>query len=395
MDRVAAGSALVLILGGCSGMTLPTPRGHYREPLAAPPEAALQVAEARAAEDRIAELQRRIDRLERRLAAVSKPGVAELGAAELAATAGGGAHPGPGPGAELAQAVEAPAADAGAVSDEELGRALSRTLVEQGGLVLPPFAAEITPELSYAYRGTSGLQIFEMAGVPGIGFIDTRQDTLTASVTGRLGLPYSSQVEVSVPFAYDRVRVDRQGFSQTRSDRGIGDLQVSLSKQLLRERRVVPDLLGSVTWRLPTGSAALGASEPSLGAGYHALRAGLTAVKSQDPLVYFGTLAYTWNLSDTVAGVDIDPGDMVNVRLGTVLAVSPQTSLRAVLDTEFRRETEIAGMRAPGSDDVAASLELGVAAVLTDRMLLDVTAGFGVTEAAPDFRFGIALPYRF
>jgi len=281
------------------------------------------------------------------------------------------------------------------VSDEELGLALSRTLVDQGGLVLPAFALEIVPEVNYTYSSTSGLELFEVPGGSTIGFADVRQDRVEAILTGRLGLPLSSQIEVTLPYVYERVRGNLFGIEDVNDGAEPGDVQISLSKQLTRERGALPDLLASVTWSLPTGDAALGRTEPSFGDGFHTLQGTLTAAKSQDPLVYFGSVGYRRAFSDTISGLDVDPGDSVSVRLGTILAVSPQTSLRTLFDGVFRSETRVGGSAIPGSDDLAAALEIGVATVLTERMLLDVAAGFGVTDSAPDFRFAIALPYRF
>ncbi len=48
-----------------------------------------------------------------------------------------------------------------------------------------------------------------------------------------------------------------------------------------------------------------------------------------------------------------------------------------------------------GSDQLAASLSLGVATVLQQNMLLDVGVSVGLTEDAPDFGVAVSLPIRF
>lgn len=387
-SRIVA-SALALALASCTSPPQP-------EPLAGPPPSST-----------VENLEKRIAQLEQQLAAqAAEPG----GAASVvagqppvgvpAAAAGGPATP------SLPATPSTPGqADAGgtaddedgdmAVSDDELALALSRTLVDQGALVLPPLAAEVVPEVAYSHRSRSGLQLFDGADGPVVGLSDTRRDNIIASVSGRLGLPYASQVEVQVPYRYERTRADQLGAETADYEHGLGDVQVSFAKQLLREEGLAPDLLGSVSWSLPTGDAEIGTGRPSLGSGYHAVQAKLTALKSQDPLVYYGSLGYTWNFSDTISGFDVEPGNAVNLRLGTILAVSPYSSLRTLLNADFQGETRVDGVKVPGSDDLAASLDIGLATVLTDKMLLDVVAGIGITDAAPDLKISVALPYRF
>lgn len=283
------------------------------------------------------------------------------------------------------------------VTDDDLNRALSRTLVEQGGLVLPPWLAEISPEVEYTYKKTDGLRIFTANGQPTIGQSDLRRDTATAAVTGRLGLPWSSQVEARVPFVYDRFRETVPGRDRSDSDIGVGDVQVTLSKQLLREQGALPDLLAALSWRAPTGKTRIAGTvnQPSLGSGYHSVRGSLTAVKTQDPLAFFGSLSYAKNFETTVDGNRLKPGDSVGARLGTILAVSPETSLRAAIDTEFYNSSTLNGVKVPGSDQAVSELELGVATVLSPELLMNITAGVGLTSGAPDFRIGVSFPYRF
>jgi hypothetical protein len=108
-------------------------------------------------------------------------------------------------------------------------------------------------------------------------------------------------------------------------------------------------------------------------------------------LVFVGELSYTQSFERN----DIDPGDAVGLSAGTVLAASPETSLSFFLDQSFFRYTKIDGRKVPGSDDVATSLRLGASSVLSATTVLDVDVSIGLTEAAPDYVLGIALPVRF
>jgi hypothetical protein len=180
----------------------------------------------------------------------------------------------------------------------------------------------------------------------------------------------------------------------TRRESGLGDVQLALTKQFVHERGRVPNVLGSFSWKTTTGESDINRDGASLGSGFHALQGAVTAVKREDPLVYFGTLYYTTSLSDTRAGNKIDPGDAIGVRVGTILAASPQTSLRFDFDLSRISELQINGGGVAGTDQVVALFEMALAKVISPRILLDVELGLGVTDDAPDFRIGLSLPIR-
>jgi hypothetical protein len=239
--------------------------------------------------------------------------------------------------------------------------------------------------------------------VPGVGAVDqrVRGDTIENTGTLRVGLPWAAQADLRVPYIFNQEKVSTAGLDDNKSlGSGLGDIEIGLTKQLLWESDLAPDLLGSVRWRAPTGDSAFEVDddEVATGSGFHAITGQLTAVKSREPLVFFGTFSYTSNLPDSKSGEGIDPGDTIGLSLGSILAAGPGTSLRSGVDLNFSRETEVGGRAIPGSDGVSAVLELGAAVVLPfseSKSLLSVTAGVGVTDHAPDFQVAVALPYRF
>src|SRR6266511_1856327 len=102
-------------------------------------------------------------------------------------------------------------ADHGPVERYETSRALEHALVRQGGLVLRPRAVELEPELDYLYRETDAV----------------RRDTLTGTISGRIGLPLGAQADARVPYV---IAAAPPGF---RARSGLGDLALGLTKQLL------------------------------------------------------------------------------------------------------------------------------------------------------------------
>jgi len=118
-------------------------------------------------------------------------------------------------------------------------------------------------------------------------------------------------------------------------------------------------------------------------------------VLREDPLVFFFSPSYTWIFKDQKNGIDVDPGDVGGWKAGTLLAASPETSLRAAFELSRSARTKLAGQSAPGSDTTVGILELGFAKTLGRRTLIDVELGIGVTPDSPDYRVRIAVPVRF
>jgi hypothetical protein len=97
-------------------------------------------------------------------------------------------------------------------------------------------------------------------------------------------------------------------------------------------------------------------------------------VKRRDPLAFFGSVTHNWSLSGRQAGNDVDRGDTIDVRLGTLLATSPDRSLRLALDVIRSGRDELNGIKTTGSNQTAALFEFGVATIISPRTLLDLRA---------------------
>lgn len=271
--------------------------------------------------------------------------------------------------------------------NEETSRALERTLVREGGLVLPPASIEIEPGYTYTYRGSDGLQVVSVNGQQVIAQQDVKRDTSDLSLNLRVGLPWTSQLDFRLPYTIDWQETATAASERHKRKRsGLGDIELGWTKQLIGERGWLPDLLTAVNWKSKTG-------ETEIGSGFHGIEAGVTAVKRRDPLAFFGTISHNWSLSGKQAENDVDLGNTIGLRFGTILATSPDTSLRFVLEMNRSGRAEINGRKIPGSDSVVGLFEFGLASIVLPRTLLDVTAGIGLTSDSPDFRLGVSLPF--
>jgi hypothetical protein len=285
--------------------------------------------------------------------------------------------------------------------DEDLAaRALQRSLVQRGALLLPVWGVEIVPALSYGHTGTDAFAAVTVA--PGTAPVTVaarrRSHQLTGLLTSRLGLPWDLQVEGSVPVL--RAWTDGVLGGVVRNDAfgsGLGDPRFSVTRQLLRARAAWPDLLVTGTWKPQVGSSPFdaGPGQLGLGTGYDAIGATLTGSKASDPLVFLASVSYTANLGVNTNQGRRKPGDAWGLGAGAILAVSPETSMSFLLDFHYKPEDRLGGRAALGTDETVAVLQLGLATVVSRRALLNFTVGMGLTPDSPDFQLGVSLPLRF
>jgi hypothetical protein len=282
------------------------------------------------------------------------------------------------------------------VDEEEIDRALERTLVQTGVLLLPTGQAEIEPFFSYTREQTgASTVVFTDNGLSVGAEVDVRRNEFVSGQTLRFGMPFDSQVEFGFPYRFvdqSMVATVDSGKSQKvdHFGYGMGDMSIGVAKTLVRENgHWWPDLIGRVTWDTDTGETT--SNDVALGGGFNELRGSLSAVKRQDPLAFVGGVSY----ERTFESDNIKPGDALGVSVGTVLAASPGTSLRLALDQTFVNNSEVDGEGIDGSDQVVGMATIGASVVLGRGVLLDIAADIGLTDDAPDYAARASLPIRF
>ena len=321
--------------------------------------------------------------LEKRIAALEAQQAASTTAAPVATAA---------PTTPVATTATAPD------EDEVALQALSRGLVDRGVLLLPKGSLEVAAGLSFNHSQKQGLVLVDTPeGISTVGDQRLRSDNLEFAATARYGLPWRSQVQVRVPFAWRRqTSVLGDGTEVSHQDTQLGDIELELAHQFLVEKGARPALIGAVSWRFPTGSdpyrTPIAAIASGGGTNQVAVRA--TALKSIDPLVLFTTLAYGYNLSRAESFGRVRQGDAISWELGGLLAVSPETSLSFGVSQQFKFRTSVDDVPIAGSDGIAAVAQFGVDQALSARVLLDVSLGIGLTTDAPDYQLLVSLPIR-
>lgn len=284
----------------------------------------------------------------------------------------------------------------GIVNSSPAERALERTLTRGGALLLPRGQFEIEPALGYTHSDAGG-PVFLAEGDSNVVFIGENavdRDELRASAELRAGLPGDAQFEVELPYeiVMQSAATEVGQVVQGRDDRygaGLGDVTLGLAKTVLRENGFMPDLVARVFW--DTGSGERSDDGVGLSGGFAGLGGSLTFLKRQDPLAFVGSLGFEQPLKND----GIEPGRVYSVSLGTVLAASPETSLRLGFTHQFVDDVRADGEVLDGSDATLGVLSLGVSSLLGRSILLDLAFDVGLTDEAADYAVRVAMPIRF
>jgi hypothetical protein len=298
-------------------------------------------------------------------------------------------------------------------TEREATQALDQALIVRGGLLLPSGTMEIDNTVSYFSASSDHLTVngFALLPILVVGDIESqrvRADYLLPTLTTRLGLPHKMQMDFTVPYGYESIRaVDATGKETDSTSFGLGDISAGLQRQLVSEHGRLPDMLAAVRFKSTTGkdSFNLSSSEIALGTGFNSIQGFLTAAKSNDPVVFFGSLAYTANLpanhttadpnnpGQTIVG-HFNPGDAVGFQLGTILALNPETSMTFGWDQRFTRSTSLNGVSIPATYLVEGTLRLGTTYVYAPGKTVDLTFGVGLTPDTPNLQFSVGFPFR-
>ncbi|WFL75953.1 hypothetical protein P7228_08000 [Altererythrobacter arenosus] len=306
---------------------------------------------------------------------------------------------------------------------------------QQQGTQRSRFGAELA--VGYSHFGDARINLDGFLALDAI-FLGTISidevdaDILTTEATLRYGLTDDLFFDVSAPFLY-RTSTFRSGgaggaanqpVEVTKNHGGIGDMSIGASYQILRETASRPNIVLSGRVKFPTGREPYGidfveveGSEGNLqvpatlatGSGVYGASLGISALKTIDPMVVFGSLNYFYNFERNFADIDENPGDQPGrVDIGNALqfgaglafalneksSISMSYSQRLVERSRLRLEG-LDWQRVIGSQANVALVNMGATFSVAEAMSLITTVGIGLTDDSPDMVVGLRVPYRF
>jgi hypothetical protein len=298
------------------------------------------------------------------------------------------------------------------------------------------FTLEAGTNYSYYDRRQLTLSGFLALDAIFLGTIDIDQvksNVVTANVTGRYGLSDRWSFELDVPFLYRKnnfLSAGVGGASSSLSEvsvsgSGIGDVSGAAFYHIVQESSKWPDIVANVRVKSDTGKSPFGIKlvQPDLnnnnlsvpndlptGNGIWSATVGVSALRTYDPVVVFGSVGLTYNrptsfddisaVQNTVQPAKIILGNVYQVSAGMALALNDRTSMSLAYSSAFSSstKTQIAGQSAQtvaGSTSHSSVLSLGIGYVLSDQYTLNGVLNVGLTPDAPNYVFGARLSRSF
>lgn len=185
----------------------------------------------------------------------------------------------------------------------------------------------------------------------------------------------------------------------------LGDVSASLRWQPWTSLRGKPVTTLYATLGLPTGNSPYdinSANELSTGSGYYSLGAGANLSYVIDPVVLFGSLGYTYNLPVTKINQtrggrrleEVDPGSGLSLSMGFAYALSYDVSLATSFQMSHNQAPTFtfADTSLEGSEQTSAIMNFSLGLRTSPDHIVNVNAGFGMTEDSPDVLLGFSMP---
>jgi len=279
----------------------------------------------------------------------------------------------------------------------------------------------------------SGFLALDAIFLGNINLGQTKSHQIQADLDTRYGVTDRMSVDVDVPYIYRHSNFivgGAGGSASTLSDASvnsndIGDVNFGVYYQFLKETNSLPDVVGSLRVKTPTGSSPFGIkvqevtpdntnlvapSKLPTGTGFWNVTAGLSILKTYDPVVLFGSLSYTYNISRSFADIssvvgqtepaDVKLGDIIQFGGGVALAFSDKdsASISYTMAIEPQSKTKAPGgswTNVPGSETTASVLNFGLNHVVNKHLTINGAVSVGLTPDAPNFVVGVRFPYTF
>jgi hypothetical protein len=204
-------------------------------------------------------------------------------------------------------------------------------------------------------------------------FINHSIDT---SFLVRYGLADHLELDLTIPYSYIEQKQDFRPFKVPTSLRrtentGIGDISLAVRYTAWTESGSTPNITLSMNAKSKTGkestiSQDAGNQSPGLGTGFWNVGAGISLVKTIDPVVFFSSLGYTTTLEKN----GIEPGDQIPYSFGTGFSMNDKVSFSTSLSGTAVRRTKVNGREINGSSKNISTLQLGFTVQLSKRLFI-------------------------
>ena len=292
--------------------------------------------------------------------------------------------------------------------------------------------------LTYSHYDThqlilNGFLALDSIFLGSIGVDQVKADNWTLDLTGRYNFDQRWQLDLNVPVIYRDTTYSSAGAGNSTTDISevdvkrnpmVGDINVGVAYKFLDETANRPDAIFTLRVKAPTGKDPYGiklqqsSSNDNLstpqslptGNGVWSITPGLSLIKTIDPAVLFGSIAYTYNMQNSFG--DISPtegikvpgkvklGDTFQIGAGIAFALNEKMSMSFSVSDLIAMKSKVnqdgAGWQTISNSDANAGyFNIGMTMAVSDKLTVVPNLSVGLTNDAPDFTFSLKFPYYF
>lgn len=289
-------------------------------------------------------------------------------------------------------------------------------IVEKGGVLLRQGEIVVEPSVDFSLVETNRVEVAGFTVLPAIlignfNISQVERETLTAALTGRVGVTDRLELEARIPYVRRDDRETRRpiGTGSANDETvkidgdGLGDVEFAAHYQVNDGGGQWPYFVANMRAKSDTGispfdvdtDASGNPTELPTGTGFWSLQPSITAIVPTDPAVVFANINYTWNMSRDVDGFgDIDPGDTFGGSLGLGFALNEKLSISMAYDHTYVLETTQNGADNNSAFHIGRML-FGGSYRFADNAAVNLNFAVGVTEQAPDIQTELRVPISF
>ena len=261
-------------------------------------------------------------------------------------------------------------------------------------------------------------------------------DIYRYDLAARYGLTNRMNINLNVPFVQRSTTYQKGGSNgaaiageaEVTRDPTLGDVNLGMSYQVVKEGPSNPDVVWNLSVTAPTGEHPYGVptvthtfddngtpidlevpEELPTGSGVWAATTGFSVVNTLDPAIIFANIAYTYTRPESFDDIgvaagdqpgDIDLGDAWQFGAGIAFAFNDRLSMnmsysQAITRVSKTREEGGEWQNIIGSQANSATLGVGVTYAVSKHLSMVTSIGAGLTDDAPDVTFSLKFPYMF
>jgi hypothetical protein len=277
-------------------------------------------------------------------------------------------------------------------------------------------------EVIETYVHTSSNQLF----IEGLGLLPIlilgpievqriRRDSFNTTFVARYKITKKVQASLNIPYvlAYTRISaatgtssggVVNPTTETTSSSDGLGDINGAITYQALNEGLVQPTVSVALSFKGRTGRDIFESDTPT-GSGYNSVGFAISASKTSDPAVLFGSLSYAYAIprnnvvytppNQPARLIDYEPGGNIGLSFGIAYALNYKLTLNIQYQESINLTSQINHKNLSNSMTNSASLRFGGTWRINDKTSIDLSVSPGLTQDSADTIVSLRIPWRF